>query len=92
MAVKIRLKRTGRKHIASYRIVAMDVRSSRDGEVLERLGVYSPEFPQEEQQLTVKADRVEYWLSKGAQPTKTVASLLRKKGIKRGAAQAAAAK
>lgn len=68
--------------MATYRIVACDVKATRDGRVLELLGHYQPEFPQEEKQLTVKEDRVAYWLGVGAQPTRTVASLLRRKGIK----------
>jgi len=82
LSVKIRLKRMGRLHRASFRIVACDTRSSRDGEVIERLGSYDPLGKVEEQQVQFDAGRVEYWLSVGAQPTLTVERLLKKKGIK----------
>ena len=59
-----------------------DTRSSRDGEVIERLGSYDPLGKVEEQQVQFDAGRVEYWLSVGAQPTLTVERLLKKKGIK----------
>lgn len=79
--VKIRLKRTGRRHQASFRIVAVDARASRDGKVIETLGSYDPLAKSEDQEVRLKADRIEYWLSVGAQPTETVAQMLKKKGI-----------
>lgn len=82
MAVRIRLKRTGRRHINSYRIVVTDARSPRDGgRDLEIIGTYAPSAPEDTQQLVVKADRAAYWLSVGAQPTETVRSLLKKAGV-----------
>lgn len=80
--VKIRLKRTGRRHRRSFRIVACDARASRDGKVIETLGNYDPLAKTEDRQVQLKPERIEYWLSVGAQPTQTVAQLLRKKGIR----------
>ena len=82
MAVKIRLKRTGRRHRTSFRIVACDVRASRDGKVLETLGSYDPEVADDAKKVQVKPERVEHWIRAGAQPTRTVAQLLKKQGIK----------
>lgn len=79
--VKIRLQRTGRRHRSSFRIVACDIRQSRDGKVIENLGSYNPEAKVEDAQIQVDAERVAHWLSVGAQPTETVAQLLKKKGI-----------
>jgi len=79
MAVKLRLRRTGRKKQPSYRIVVADSRSPRDGKFIEIVGQYAPRSG--EQALNLKSDRVNYWLDNGAQPTDTVRSLLRKAGI-----------
>jgi small subunit ribosomal protein S16 len=79
MAVKIRLRRTGRKKQPSYRIVVADSRSPRDGKFIEVVGQYAPR--QGEQALNLRSDRVNYWLDNGAQPTDTVRSLLRKAGV-----------
>ena len=81
MAVKIRLKKTGRRNVNSFRIVVTDIRASRDGEILERVGTYLPEFPEEAKQLVVNAERVKHWLGRGARPTETVASLLKRAGV-----------
>jgi small subunit ribosomal protein S16 len=81
MAVRIRLKRMGRRHRAAYRVAAMDGRRSRDSKVIELLGTYDPVDPQPERQVKVDRARIEYWLSVGAQPTDTVRSLLKKQGI-----------
>jgi small subunit ribosomal protein S16 len=80
--VKIRLMRVGRLHRVSYRIVAADEQAQRDGKTLEMLGTYDPRAKDEAKQLEVHTDRVEYWLSLGAQPTPTVAKLLKKKGLR----------
>lgn len=77
--VVLRLKRMGRRHRPFYRINAMDRRSPRDGRVIEQLGWYDPIAP-DDRQLSIKVDRVDYWLSVGAQPSATVASLLRRVG------------
>ncbi|MBI5441637.1 MAG: 30S ribosomal protein S16 [Deltaproteobacteria bacterium] len=79
MAVKIRLARHGAKKKPYYRIVAAPSESARDGRFLEILGTYNPLTQPAEVQL--KEDRVLDWLSKGAQPTDTVKSLLRKSGV-----------
>ena len=81
MAVKLRLKRLGRRHQSFYRISAMDVRKSRDGRVIEELGWYDPEQREPEKQVSLNRERIEYWLSVGAQPTSTVAGLLKRNGI-----------
>jgi small subunit ribosomal protein S16 len=82
MAVKLRLKRFGRNHKPIYRLGAMDTRSPRDGRVLEELGHYDPTNKQADQQVILKADRIQHWLRNGAQPSETVKHLLKKHGIK----------
>ena len=79
MAVKLRLKRMGAKQKPFYRIVAADSRSPRDGRFIETVGTYNPVA----QPAEVKIDKelALKWLNNGAQPTDTVASLLRKEGI-----------
>ena len=79
MAVKIRLRRTGRKKQPMYRIVVADSQSPRDGKFIEVVGQYAPR--QGDQAINLKNDRVNYWLDSGAQPTDTVRSLLRKAGV-----------
>lgn len=81
MAVRIRLKRFGRRHRPFYRINAMDARSARDSKTIEQLGFYDPLQQQSEKALRVNEDRVKYWLSVGAQPSQTVGNLLKKVGI-----------
>ncbi len=78
--VRLRMKRTGRKHRASYRLTAVDVRSSRDGEVIEELGHYDPASKNPEAQVSLKKERVEYWLKVGAQPSDTARDLLKRLG------------
>jgi small subunit ribosomal protein S16 len=79
MAVKLRLRRVGRKKNPVYRIIAADSRSPRDGRFLEILGQYAPR--QGEGALNLDTERVNHWLDVGAQPTDTVRSLLRKAGV-----------
>lgn len=79
MAVKIRLRRTGRKKNPMYRIVVADSRSPRDGKFIEIVGQYAPRAG--DTALNLASDRVNYWLDSGAQPTDTVRSLLRKAGV-----------
>ena len=79
MAVKLRLRRMGKKKQPIYKVVAADVRSPRDGKFLEAVGIYNPLT--EPHKVDLKEDRVLYWLGVGAQPTHTVKSLLRQKGI-----------
>jgi small subunit ribosomal protein S16 len=79
MAVKIRLRRVGRKRQPSYRIVVADSESPRDGRFVELVGKYDPRA-KDEKQIDVNVDLVKKWLAKGATPSDTVASLLRKAG------------
>jgi small subunit ribosomal protein S16 len=80
--VKLRLKRVGRLHQGSFRIVACDEQAQRDGVTLEMLGTYDPRSKDASKQVTLKPERIVYWLSVGAQPTLTVEKILRKHGIK----------
>ncbi len=80
MAVRIRMKKMGRKHRPFFRICAMDGRVPRDGRVLEELGIYDPMVPYEDARAIIDADRVQYWLGVGAQPTEKVHVLLKKYG------------
>ena len=79
MAVKLRLRRMGKKKQPIYKVVAADARSPRDGKFLEAVGVYNPLT--NPHTIDLKEDRVNYWLDHGAQPTDTVKSLLSQKGI-----------
>lgn len=82
MAVKLRLARWGAKKNPYYHIVATDSRSPRDGKFLETVGKYDPlAYGNMEDKVSIKEDRVKYWLSTGAQPTDRVTLLLSKKGI-----------
>lgn len=81
MAVKLRLKRLGRTHNAFFRLSAMEGRNPRDGRVLEELGTYDPVNKNADQQVSLKKERIEYWLSVGATPSDTVRNLLKKNGI-----------
>jgi small subunit ribosomal protein S16 len=76
MAVKIRMKRVGAKNAPVFRIVVADGRSPRDGKFIEEIGTYQP--LKKGENFKMDLDRVKYWLSKGAQPSDTVASFLRK--------------
>jgi small subunit ribosomal protein S16 len=87
MAVKIRMKRIGAKNTPVFRIVVADGRSPRDGKCIEELGTYQP--LKKRDNFTLKLDRADFWLSKGAQPSDTVASFIRR--VRKAAAAAAAA-
>ncbi len=76
MSVKIRLKRIGAKNKPAFRIVVADGRSPRDGKCIEELGTYLPQ--KKENNFTLDLDRAKYWVSKGAQPSETVASMIKK--------------
>jgi len=76
MSVKIRMKRVGTKNTPVYRIVVADSRSPRDGKCIEEIGTYNP--LKQGENFIIKLDRAQYWLSKGAQPSDTVASFLKK--------------
>lgn len=81
MAVRLRLKRMGRKNRAYFRLNAMDSRSPRDGRPLEELGTYDPVQKDTSKQVTLKEDRIKHWLANGAVPTDTVRDLLKRHGI-----------
>lgn len=81
MSVRIRLKRIGRRHRPAYRLAAIDKRKARDSKVIEELGFYDPHGATEEQQVKLERERIEYWLSVGAQPSDTVRRMLEKNGI-----------
>ncbi len=76
MSVKIRLKRVGTKNTPVYRVVVANGRSPRDGKFIEEIGSYQPLMKGDNVKLDVA--RADYWISKGAQPSDTVASFLRK--------------
>lgn len=80
MAVRIRMKRCGRKHRPFFRICATDARAPRDGRVIEVLGTYDPLIPFTDARVTLNHERVKYWLSVGAQPSEKVKILLKKYG------------
>jgi len=81
MAVKIRLKRMGQKKAPFYRIVVADSRSPRDGRFIEEIGIYDP--TKEPSVFNVNEEAAKKWLADGAQPTETVAKLLKKAGIEK---------
>jgi len=81
--LKLRLTRVGRRGQAKWRIAAFDSRTRRDGKPIEYLGHYDPEAETDEEKVSVNRERAEYWLGCGAQPTETVASLLKKAGVSR---------
>ena len=81
MAVRLRLKRFGRRHCSFYRISAVDSRRPRDGRVLEELGWYDPRAKTPDRQVSLNRERIEHWLGVGAQPSDTVRDLLVKHGI-----------
>ncbi len=87
MAVKIRMKRVGAKNAPVFRIVVADQRSPRDGKFIEELGTYQP--LKTGNNFSLNLERAKYWLSKGAQPSDTVASFIKK--ADKAAATAAAA-
>ena len=80
MAVRLRMKKMGRTHRPFFRVCAMDQRSPRDGRVIEELGTYDPMCPETDARVTLKAERIDYWLSVGAQPSDKVATLIKKFG------------
>lgn len=80
MAVRIRLKKMGRAHRPFYRVCAFDHHAPRDGRALEELGTYDTSVPNTDARAVLDADRIDYWLSVGAQPTEKVAVLIKKYG------------
>ena len=79
MAVRLRLRRMGRKKRPFYRIVVADSESPRDGRYLENVGTYDPLF--DPVKVTLKSERIKYWIDQGAKPSDTVRSLLKKEGF-----------
>lgn len=77
--VKIRLRRMGAKKRPFYRIVVADSRTARDGRFIEVIGTYDPN--QDPPEITIKGDRVEYWLGNGAQPSDVARGLLKRQGF-----------
>ena len=76
MAVSIRLRREGAKNRPYYKVVVADSRSPRDGKFIEIIGTYDPKKP--DHNSTLKLDRIDHWISKGARPSDTVRSLIKK--------------
>jgi small subunit ribosomal protein S16 len=89
MAVSIRLRREGAKNRPYYKIVVADSRSPRDGKFIEIIGTYDPKKTGHNSTLNV--DRAEYWIGRGAQPSDTVRSILKKTRQQAAAAPAEAA-
>jgi len=75
--VKIRLKRVGTKNTPVYRVVVADRRSPRDGKFIEEIGTYQP-LKADAINFTLDLERVKYWVGVGAQPSETVASMIKK--------------
>ncbi len=82
MSMKIRLARGGSKNAPSYAIVAADSRMPRDGRFIEKLGTYNPQLPKDsEERVKMNVERVQYWMSKGAQPSDRVSRFLEAAGL-----------
>lgn len=90
MAVVLRLSRAGTHKAPFYHVVATDSRKPRDGAYLEDVGVYDP--TRRPELIKLKADRIEYWLEKGARPSETVAEVIRKSKAQKPAEAKAEAK
>lgn len=82
MVVRLRLQRLGRRNLPFYRIVAADVREARNGKFLEMLGTYNP-IPNKDniKEISLRPDRIQYWMSVGAQPSDRVAYICGKLGV-----------
>ena len=78
MAVKIKLQRLGKIRTPHYRVVVADARTKRDGKVIENIGIYEPK--QDPSVIKINSERAQHWLSVGAQPTESVAALLKVTG------------
>ena len=82
MAMKIRLARGGSKKRPYYSIVAADSRMPRDGRFIEKLGTYNPLLPKDsEERVKMNMERIQYWMSQGAQPTDRVSRFLEAAGV-----------
>ena len=80
MAVRLRMQKLGRAHQPFFRVVAVDSRAPRDGKVIEFLGHYDPLVPETDARAVLKNDKIDRWLSVGAQPSEKVGVLIRKYG------------
>ncbi len=78
MALKIRLQRHGAVHDPIYRMVVAESTARRDGRFVEQLGNYKPKASGKDQELSLKLDRIDYWVSVGAKPTDTARTLINK--------------
>jgi small subunit ribosomal protein S16 len=81
VSVRLRMARTGRKNRPFFRLGAFDARTRRDGSPIEYLGHYDPLVAEFEKGVVIDVERAQYWISKGAKCTETVASFLRRKGV-----------
>lgn len=77
--LKIRLRRMGQIHAPFYRVIVADSRSPRNGRFIEEIGTYNPCV--EPSEIKIDAEKAKHWIANGAQPTETVAKLLKKAGI-----------
>ncbi|MBC8869934.1 MAG: 30S ribosomal protein S16 [Planctomycetes bacterium] len=80
MAVRIRLKKLGRRHRPFFRVCVMDGRVPRDGRVIEEVGYYDPMVKETDARAVLNGERIDYWLGVGAQPTEKVNVLIKKYG------------
>lgn len=80
MAVRIRMKRMGRRHRPFYRVCAVDGRKARDGRVIEYLGHYDPMVSETDARASLNTERIDYWISVGAQPSDKMSVLIKKYG------------
>ncbi len=80
MAVRIRMKKMGRRHRPFFRICAIDSHAPRDGRVIEQLGTYDPMVPETDARVSLNNERLDYWMSVGALPSHKVGVLIRKYG------------
>lgn len=78
MAVRIRMKRLGRKHRPFYRVCVMDSRTPRNGRAIEEVGTYDTTIREKAARVNLNLERIDYWLSVGAQPSEKVAALIKK--------------
>ena len=78
MAVRIRMKRLGRRHRPFFRVSVMDTRSPRDGRTIEDVGTYDPMVRDKAARVKLNMERIDYWLSVGAKPSENVAALIKK--------------
>jgi small subunit ribosomal protein S16 len=81
VAVRIRMKQMGRKHRPFYRICATDIRTPRDGRVLEQLGTYDPMIPETDARVVLDLERIQHWIDHGATPSDNVKVFLKKYGV-----------